>query len=448
MRSDGFKISDTELLSIFGATASNSDAFYNAITSDSRKVKPGDIFLARRGEQTDGHNYIDKAIEAGARAVISEKVVTADGVDCIQVEDSDQALGMLAKYWRQKLAAPVFVITGSNGKTTTKEFLVSALKRLKGSGSYSKASHNNHTGLPFSILDAPEDTNWLVLEAGMNHPGELTYLGGIAQPDFGVITNVGAAHLGHFSDISEIAKAKSELLFEVKASGKSLIFADGCDFSGLLDGLSSQLFSYGRADADYRFVDNGKVTLNTPDGKVIEADVPVPGEHNRQNAAACLALLHMAYGEVPGKDIFYDYRPPKHRFNIIKLPTGQTIVDDCYNSNPDSAIAGLNTLSSIHDGAPLLVVFGDMNELGELSESEHKRLGQQISSIENAALLAVGNYANFVVESADLIDKQSCTNVDEAISLDSEYYKSYSWIYLKGSRGVELDKLVNHLKNL
>ena len=202
--------------------------------TDSRLVERGAIFFARIGENSDGHKYLNSAIESQAGALVvsqsrfsqdSLSSLTSESTPVLVVVDSDKALADLATHWRKKFKFPVIAITGSNGKTTTKEMLRTVLAEIIGEGTASEKSYNNHVGVPLTILSCPLDSSWLVLEMGMNHSGELSFLGDIGQPDIGVILNVGPAHLGHFQSLSEIADAKCELASKVRKSG-TLIFPD------------------------------------------------------------------------------------------------------------------------------------------------------------------------------------------------------------------------------
>lgn len=406
---------------------------FSNVTVDSRDAQFGSLFVARRGETQDGHSFIAAALSQGAFGALVERdwFDSDEGKDAISklsfdlspsrrfclipVIDTTKALGQLAHLYRHQWAScssgPVVAITGSVGKTAAKEYTAHILTKLFGHGAYNKKSFNNHVGLPLSILSADEKHSWMVLEAGMNHAGELDYLGGVSEPDISVLLNVGPVHLEHFDgQIARIADAKCELI----ARTRSRAWVNGDD-EEVLSGLERlrtagialpRIFTFAKKrEADLRSIN----VHQTPDGfiemKVLgfgqEAQVRFEqwGQHHSYNALAAMSVafevnqfLHRDFTLQEIADSFVDLKGIPMRFERRMI--GKTmLINDAYNANPISMAGAIKTASELAREKVLTVVLGDMLELGPESSKFHYAIGQEASKLGVYALICMGKFA-------------------------------------------------------
>ena len=439
---------DGELLS--GKT----DLELNGASIDSREITSGGIYFARLGEQADGHDYIDSAIENGAKVCVVEKEIDKEYADCsiIKVDDSTKAYGELAKWWRARLKCPVIAITGSNGKTTSKEILASLLGVVVGRGSWSHKSYNNHIGLPKSILDASEDDEFLVLEAGMNNPGELDYLGGIAKPDVAILLNVGSAHIGHLGSKDNIARAKCELLAHAKKVvipyNDKLIekhFSSDCEKRTF--GLEKQ------ADFYAEDINQTNKSLSYILNAQHNVKLNLYGTHNVLNSLACIAASSLAFPEIEISNFataLSELEPVNMRFETINVGP-YLFINDAYNANPVSMKASIMTAKELTDDS-FTAILGDMGELGEDSQKYHSDLGEVAAKNGVNKLIAVGENADTVVSSAKrlgLNEVFACASKEEALKVFlSNKPEPGSLVLFKASRALALETLIDELINV
>lgn len=455
----------------------------SGVVTDSREVKEGSLFVARKGESLDGHEFIEKAFLAGARAcLVSDEWLNANcciakaqckkvfpGRALIGVEDTTVALGKLASYWREQLKVPTIVLTGSNGKTSTKEMLRTILARLVGHGTANLKSFNNHVGLPQTILEADENSKWLLLEAGMNHSGELDYLGSVAKPDVAAVLNVGLAHLGFFSSVEEIADAKCELLAHVRTSGKVVLCKDDAElqraFKRLCEAgfVSPAVVTFGFSDqADYYAADwenlgfGGSKFFVNHNGKRYASSIVHLGKHNICNAVAAVAISRAAFQDLDVADIcatLSECRRAPMRLEVIEA-AGVRVINDAYNANPVSMGKALEVAASMINGSSdrrnsFGVILGDMLELGERAESFHRELGKQAARLGAEKLVAFGNFAEVVVEAArgEGLDNSAVakSQLEAAQLFLHNMPANIGVVLVKGSRGMALEKCVTKL---
>ena len=469
-------LSEAELLE-----AGDGELSCRGVYVDSRELQEGGLFVARRGEEQDGHKFLPDALSAGANVCFVDREFVAGGglesVDrshrkgkaFIVVPDTTKALGELARFWRFKLDLPTLAVTGSNGKTTTKTMLAILLQACVGKGTSNFGSFNNHVGLPLTILSAGEDDRWLVLEAGMNHSGELDYLGTIAEPDVAAITNIGPAHLGFFDSVAAVADAKCELLAHVQAEGALVLNADDAVLADALERNSASFSGrkrvfFGREQsADFSLSGvkphgfnglNFEIAYNS---KCFPGKLPIPGEHNALNAVCALACSKMAFPELEMTELLSalgSFEAPTMRMNISELDSF-TLVDDCYNANPRSVAASLETLETAAGQGNFVVVLGDMLELGDQSEAFHYEVGQKVAKAGAFALFCYGNFAKNTIQgaqdaglglakSSDSID-EIVSAVRERLSAISEKSANKPAVLIKGSRGMRLERVVKGL---
>lgn len=441
------------------------------VAIDSRTVRPGELFVCIIGQSHDGHRFAVEAVRRGAAALlISSPAAYRDallqtgaevnGTPAVMVRDTAAALQELATYVRGKNPIPLIAVTGSNGKTTTKELIVSILQQryavLKNQGNL-----NNLIGLPLSLLQMSPDHTAAVLEMGMNSPGEIARLSRIARPNIGVITNVSAAHLSGLGSVENILKAKGEL---VDSLGR-----DDTLVLNLTDSLCAQLAS--RAKCRLITFGSGpccavrcKRMVNIKGGRIsfalevgsetIQVELNVPGRYNAYNAAGAAAAglaMKMELGEI--KAGLEQYRGLPMRSEILKLKHGIKIYNDCYNANPKSMQEALKTFAGLTRSKNSTVILGDMLELGEGAGEMHYELGRLVASIHCGRVMAVGAHARDILtgamEGGMAREKAFAVgSAEEAAELAPHLVGKREWVMVKGSRGVHLEKVVERLKRL
>ena len=383
---------------LLGCPPIQTDLAFTGITTDSRQVVPGMLFAALPGETFDGHDYISKAAELGAVAVLVERKVESV-IPSLRVDDVLAALGVLAAHWHRQCPAKVVAITGSNGKTTVKEMIASILRRC-GAVLATDGNYNNELGLPLTLFRLKPSDDYAVLEMGASNPGDIAYLADIAKPDVGVITNIGPAHLQGFVNEEGVARAKGELYASLPGSGAAVMNSaePWVDLWQSLNtaGMTSYFGGSGNDDIKIGQTEGGAVSICTPDGD-FSLRLPLPGEHNLSNAmaatAACLAL------DIPIADIkagLEAVKPVPGRLSLVNANSGWTVIDDTYNANPASLYAALQVLAN-QNGEPWLVL-GDMKELGIDSRKIHAELGDAARSLGVKRLFALGDASTATVD--------------------------------------------------
>lgn len=425
------------------------------ICTDSRALQAGDCFLALRGGKFDGHSFIAEAARRGAVAAIVEEMPAElpAGFAVIQVRDTLHALQQLAANYRRSLAVQVIGITGSNGKTSTKDATASVLTEnfqvTKTEGNF-----NNHIGLPLTMLRARRSDAVCVFEMGMNHPGEIAPLAALAAPDVAMITNVGIAHIEHMGSREAIAQEKG-MLAEALKPGGTLILSAHDDFS---KGIAART----RADVIYAGIEAGDVQATDlrphftgtkfrlcADGRSVEAEIPVPGEHMVRNA-----VLAAAAGRVFGLSMeqcaagLRKLQLTRGRLEH-KVARGIQILDDTYNANPDSMIAALRTLASLPASGRRIAVLGRMGELGSESESGHRRVGEGAAQEHIDCVIGVGEEAVWIADAAwrggiEKVMKVGTT--EEATKALREIARAGDVVLIKGSRSARMERIVEGLQ--
>lgn len=457
------------------------------VVLDSREVVPGCLFIARRGESGDGHNYLPQVITGKAAGCVVEAawaeseagrdfIAANTGTTCFfVVDDSTQALGRLAAAWRAKLALPTVAITGSNGKTTTKQILSTILGIACGQGTANIKSFNNHVGLPQTILSSSPEDCWMVLEAGMNHPGELEYLGDIAKPDVAVFLGASFAHIGAFKSVADVAAAKSELLLGLKDSGTAVVNGDDSLMMAALgervrerldkQGWNAVLIkTFARdADADLHYsvlpTDNGRaikgsLTLGSGSPE-LEYYLPLPGLHNGANFAAAFLAARELFPNIE-PEIFIaaarEVRPAEMRLGIERLG-GLQIINDAYNANPASMMAAIDVACAITDPARLVCVIGDMLELGEMSRKLHEQVGEHLAKNRVAHVVLLGEESQAIAPLLSAVtnvhagtDVHLATDVVDAADYVTRLAGTIDTVLIKGSRGMALERVLTRLR--
>lgn len=370
---------------------------------DTRTLKPGDIFVAIKGEQFDGHDFVEEAFQKGASQAIVREDYTWNRPNLTRVPDTLKALQDLAHKHLLKMPAKRVALTGSAGKTTTKELIAAALRACLSDDAVfvSSGNQNNHLGLPLTALKVTPEHQIAVFEMGMNHFGEIARLCEIAEPQIGLITNIGSAHAGNLGGPEGIAKAKAELFEALSEDNVGIINADDprCVREAELK-LKSKKISFGRAaSADIRILDYDKPTF-AYQNQSITINFPLLGYHNVQNAAGALAVaiaLGLDFKQAAlGLETI---KPVKGRLQQHALKNGAILLDDTYNANAESMEAGLAVLASFTDRRKVAVL-GDMGELGEFAEDKHHGIGAACVQKGVDLLFACGSHAKHYGEGA------------------------------------------------
>ena len=431
-----------------------------AVGTDSRSLPPHCLFVALRGDRFDGHTFVETAVRNGAVAVVVDHLIENVSVPQLVVSDTLRALGDVAHYIRTQQKGPVVGVTGSNGKTTTKE-LISAALRSRGPVHKTQGNLNNLIGVPLTIAARPDNTWASVIEMGMNARHEIERLCEIAAPDVGVITTVGPAHLEGLKTIENVARAKAELFEKLPASATVIVNADDPNIVSIAEPFAGnrRKIRFGRSSGvDVRIIGveadtaHGatRVTLDVA-GASVHAEIPLVGAHNAANAAAAIAVAY-ALGVSP-HDAALSMRQtqiPGSRLRILRGvgPHNVSILDDTYNANPQSMIASFATLAQLAPkGARRIAVVGDMFELGDTAPQLHREVGEAAAKSGAAWVLALGPNASATAEGArkagargDAYDSIEALNA----ALDSDL-KSGDWLAVKGSRGMKMERVVEHV---
>ncbi len=430
---------------------------------DTRALKPGDLFFALPGEHTDGHRFLETARLAGAAAAVVRRgspIPPLGGpLPLLVVEDPRAALGRLASFVRGRLTATVIGITGSNGKTTTKD-LVGAAAATLGPTVRSERSYNNDLGVPLTILRADGGTRTLVVEIGTSRPGEVAALAAIARPHVGIVTNVGEAHLGHFGSLRAIAEEKAALLAALPEDGAAIVNAEDPFAPLLASRARCRVCTFGRwnpGEGESPDVWATRAGRRRPRGTTFWLYGKMPfglaleGLHNVSNALAALAA-GMLLGGDPGRlrDALRAVRNPRMRLSRESVG-GVTLIDDSYNANPASVEAALEELSATVTDGRRVFVFGDMRELGDAAEQQHRRIGRRAAACADF-VWAVGEQARHAVAAALDAglprDRVLCSpSVEFALEGPAFLPSPGDVVLLKGSRAAELDRLASALRS-
>lgn len=440
--------------SLLPATAS---ATVTGVSTDSRSLQPGDLFVPLHGPNYDGHDYLRHAVEHGAAACLSEEVVGGLNVPVIQVDDSLNCLGKLAGHLRQGFRGPVFAITGTTGKTSTKEMLASILSQQH-QGLKTEGNFNNLIGLPLTLARLNDEHRWMVLELGMSQHGEISRLAQIAQPNIALITNVGAGHLAGVGDIAGVAQAKGELFQHLKPGATAIVNNDDPHVVDLPLPIGVTRVSFAlenRADVWASDLQCGRETQFTLHigGQSHVVNLPLPGQHQVLNALAAAAAAHCS--GIPVEQIVAGLSVVKMaaaRLEIRELSSGITVLDDSYNANPQSMKAALKALGDWPCLGRKVAVLADMLELGDAAEECHRELG--IQAAEKAdVLITMGDWSKHVTNGAASVNDAGtleivlppCTTHAEIVFWLKQNLQHEDCVLVKGSRGMHMEKIVQQL---
>jgi UDP-N-acetylmuramoyl-tripeptide--D-alanyl-D-alanine ligase len=442
----------------------NGNTFFQGISTDSRTVAEGELFIALKGSRFDGHHYALEALKKKAGGVLIEEDKVGDiwwngyrSKPVIAVRDTLSALGDIAQNWRRKYRTPVVALTGSNGKTTTKEMIAACLETtfplLK-----TKGNLNNLIGLPLTLLTLTEKERVVILEMGMNVPGEIRRLTEIAEPDVGLITNIQTVHLEGMGSLERLKEEKGELFRRMRGDGTILVNQDDPRVMELASGYRGQKITFGiehpaevmAKEIRLRGEEGTSFTLIL-EGEAMEIHLRLLGRHfvaNALSAVAAACLFGVEMKQV--KEALEHFQPFPMRMEVVPLKGGMTLINDAYNANPNSMELALETLMEVKGKGRAIAVLGDMLELGEFAKEAHQQLGQKVGELSIDFLLTLGEEAPVVVESAirhgsppertKVVGSHS-----EAVSILREMAQNGDWILVKGSRGMAMEKIVKSL---
>jgi len=428
---------------------------FDGISTDTRKLVQGNLYIALRGENFDGAAFIAEAANNGAAAaVVNLDSYKGEPSPCplLLVKDTRIALGQLAAYWREQFDIPLVAITGSNGKTTVKEMLAGILRVAAGSVDAvlaTKGNLNNDIGMPLTLLQLGAQHRYAVIEMGMNHPGEIDYLTMIARPQVALINNASGAHLEGMGSVEAVAHAKGEIFSGLQHDGSAIINADD-EYAPLWQTLAgaNSLLEFGlngQADVSGVWQARGmgqRLTVQTPSGD-FTADLQVPGEHNARNAlaatAAAIALNLPLESIVEGLEAFGGVAG---RLQIKQARNGATVIDDTYNANPASLRAAISVLAQA-EGKRLLVL-GDMGELGENAAAFHAEMGRVAHQSGIDKLYALGELSRSAVAEFGS-DAQHFASMEDLQAALEKQLDANTTVLVKGSRFMKMERVVKYL---
>jgi UDP-N-acetylmuramoyl-tripeptide--D-alanyl-D-alanine ligase len=432
---------------------------------DSREVGEGDLFVGLRGERADGGRFAVDALRAGAwgalvRADWTRELAGSPAAErrwLLSAADPLASIQSLARHWRHELDAKVVGVTGSTGKTSVKD-LTAAVLATRHRVHASPRSFNTEVGVPITLLRAPEDAEAIVVEMGARGRGHIALLAGVARPDVGVVTNVGAAHLEMFGTREAVGEAKAELVEHLEPGGVAVLNADDPVVAGFADRTAASVLLYGQAseaavrgeDLSLDALGRPSFTLRTPEGSE-RVELSIVGEHMAGNALAA-AAAGVALGLSPGECAagLKDARLSAWRMEVVEAPGGVRILNDSYNANPASMAAGLKAAGWMSQGARCIAVLGWMAELGDSSDEEHERLGELVARVGVDHLVTVGREAARIAVAAarEGVEPDRITEVadaDEAAAAVRGLARSGDLIFLKGSRVAGLERVASLL---
>ncbi len=439
-------------LALNGALTGDADLVFSRVSTDSRDIKPGDLFVALKGERFDGHDHAAAALAQGAVAVLVEREVPGTA---IVVPDTLAALGQLGAFWRNRMSdLKVIAVTGSNGKTTVKEMIATVLAHSAGAEAVlaTRGNLNNHIGVPLTLLSLKPEHRYAVVEMGMNHFGEIDYLTHLASPDVALVNNALRAHLEALGSVEGVARAKGEIFGGLKDRGTAVINADDPHaelWSQLAMGKRQISFGLKSAEVHAREVhetnEGSQFILGTG---IDETHVllPVPGLHNVRNAlaaAAAASALGLTVDEIAAG--LASYKGVKGRLERKSAANGAVLIDDTYNANPDSMRAAIDVLTgmSATSGKPSILVLGDMGEVGTEKVERHIEIGQYAKDKGVQQLFTLGAD---MAHAAAAFGSTHYASLEDLLAALNKVVTPDGIVLVKGSRFMQMERVVKALQ--
>jgi len=441
-----------EAVQLLGARRVGADTGFSAVSTDSRSLAGGELFVALRGERFDGHAFLGAARAAGAAAaMVDEQYSGAAPLPLIAVPDTRRGLGELAQHWRARFSPVLVALTGSNGKTTTKEMLAAILRRHGGDQSVlaTTGNLNNDIGVPLTLLRLRGTHRYCAIELGMNHKGEIAYLAGLARPTIALVNNAQREHLEFMGSVEEVAAENASVYAALPADGIAVVNAD-----------DSHAALFRRAARGRRVIDFGleapamigggyalkplasELHLRTPAGEA-NATLAIPGLHNVRNALAASACAHAA--GVPAATIAAGlavFHPYTGRLQVKRAASGATVIDDSYNANPDSVRAAIDVLAAA--GGRTVLVLGDMGEVGDMGPDFHLEVGRYARERGIGALYALGEMTAHATAGFGR-GARHFASMDELIGATRAAAGAGATVLIKGSRFMRMERAVSAL---
>lgn len=419
-------------------------AVVTSISTDSRSIGPGALFVALRGERFDGHDFLEQVQAQGALAAVVDRQFTGQtGLPLLRVDDTLQAYQQIGQWWRMQRQLPVIAVTGSVGKTTTKE-LIAAVLGTQGNVLKTQANYNNEIGVPKTLLELTPEHDFAVIEMGMRAATEIALLTQIARPDIAVITNVGTAHIGRLGSEQAIANAKCELLQEMPPTGVAVLNADNLRLMETATGLwSGKVLSYGLTAGDLRGELLDAETLEV-EGQTFK--LPLPGRHNATNYLAALAVAKLLQLDWTPLQAGLMVDLPQGRARRIALPNDILILDETYNAGLESMLAALQLLADTA-GQRRIAVLGTMKELGEHSPDLHHQVGVAVQHHQLDALLILADPAEAAAMAAGALPlvAEQFSSPEALVSRLKTLLQPGDRLLFKASRAVGLDRVIQPL---
>ncbi|MGL4345488.1 MAG: UDP-N-acetylmuramoyl-tripeptide--D-alanyl-D-alanine ligase [Cellulosilyticaceae bacterium] len=457
------RLTSEDIIKAVGGNCLNPELIGNnlvtSIVIDSREIVEGSLYVPIKGERFDGHQFITKVSSQGAVATLTEnEIIEDEKLITIHVSDTRQALLDLAHYYRHQLALPVIAVTGSVGKTTTKDLIASVLG-AKFNVHKTQGNYNNEIGMPLTMFDVEDTHDIVVLEMGMNHFDEIHRLTLAANPDHAVITNIGTSHIENLGSREGILKAKLEIMDGLSPNGLMVVNGDDDMLRGVIH-QDQRFVAYGMDNAHKYYAkdiklsdDKVEATLVTPQEQY-RVVIPAPGEHMVYNALAAV-ILAQQYDLTKEQILkgFLEYVPTKMRMNIVLCEDGMRIIDDTYNASPDSMKAALKVLSQSEVKGKKIAVLGDMFEMGDHGPALHREVGSVIGSLSIDVLCAVGELAKYIYEGASTSKEQPVEfyyyeTQEDFLKAASQFVEPSNMILFKASRGMHFENLVNAIRKV
>lgn len=444
------------LAEVLKATGANSDTdkeiIFSGVTTDSRKIIDGVLFVALKGEKFNGEDFAEDALKKGAAAVlVSNSAKNISGGVVLKVEDTLTAYQKISQSWRERFKIPVIAITGSNGKTTTKDLTAAALSSL-GEIQKTSANFNNEIGVPLTLLGITEHHKAAVVEIGMRGLGQIASLAKFVKPTIGIVTNVNETHIELLGSIENIAKAKGELVKSISEGGTVILNADNkftADMKKIVN-PGVKIITYGIENPADLTAENILINEDSTefslkyDGKIFDFEIPVIGRHNVSNALAAIAAgltLGLSIKEIQRG--FSTLATTRMRFEVIRRD-GVTIVNDAYNASPASMRAAIQTVAEVYEGRKIAVL-GDMLELGEISEKVHCEVGAELAENNFDTLITFGELGKFIAagaKDAGIKNIFTTSTHEEAAKKILEVMQDGDKILFKASHGMHLEKII------
>jgi UDP-N-acetylmuramoyl-tripeptide--D-alanyl-D-alanine ligase len=441
-----------------GRISGRADVEVTAVSTDTRTLGPGQLFVAIRGEHFDGHDFLAQAERAGATAALVQAEPPASlGIPVLRVDDTVRALGAIAHAHRARFAIPVVAITGSNGKTGTKELCADLLEHAGLRVRRTRGNLNNHIGLPLTLCELQPGDQALVVELGMNHEGEIDALARLARPSVGAITQAARAHLGPMGSLEAIARAKGELLDRLPGGGVAVLNADDPHVMAQAPRFGGRKLRFGCESAEAEFRGSAlapsRYRFDTPLGGTV-VELPLPARHLAMNAL-CAAAAAFATGRCDPTLLasiphaLERFRSLPGRLALATVAGGIRVLDDSYNANPASLQAALETLAALREGGRTLAVLGDMLELGEREAELHAEAGRAAARLGIDVLIGVGplttEHLVGAARDAGLARAVAARDAEEAARRVRELGAAGDVVLVKASRGMRLERVARAL---